>query len=302
MGAPGPQRPSLAGLRLGVIGLGLMGRPMARNLKSAGATVTVHTRRAEVLDEMAADGFATAASPAHVAAAADIIVVMVTDTPAVEAVVYGPGGLLGALAPRHLIIDMGTTAVDATRTLAARVAATGADFVDAPVSGGQVGAEQATLSIMAGGTEAAIARAQPVFEVLGARLTHVGDVGAGQVAKAANQVIVGLTIGAVSEALTLARRAGVDPARVRDALTGGFADSRILNLHGRRMIDGDFTPGGRASTQRKDLDQALALAGSLGLDLPITALTRDLYDRLIVAGGADLDHAALITVLDKGSA
>nr|WP_281396721.1 NAD(P)-dependent oxidoreductase [Roseospira visakhapatnamensis] len=290
--------PSLDGWRVGVIGFGLMGRPMARALAAAGAEVIVHARRASVRDIAAADGLETADSPAAVARTADVVLVIVSDTPAVESVVAGSGGLLGAVRPGHLVIDMGTTAVATTRALAARVAGAGADYVDAPVSGGQVGAEQATLSIMAGGTEAAIARARPVFQVLGTRLTHVGDVGAGQVAKAANQVVVGLTIGAVAEALTLARRAGVDPGRVRDALAGGFAESRVLAMHGRRMVEGAFTPGARATTQRKDLDQALALAEAVGVTLPATTLARDLYDRLIARGEGDLDHAALIRVLD----
>jgi 3-hydroxyisobutyrate dehydrogenase-like beta-hydroxyacid dehydrogenase len=225
---------------------------------------------------------------------------VVTDTPAVEAVMDGPDGLLARLRPGTVVVDMGTTAVLATRALAERVRAAGGAWVDAPVSGGQVGAEAADLTIMIGGAAADVARVRPVLEVLGRRLTHVGDVGAGQVAKAANQVIVGLTIGAVAEGLALARRAGVDPARVREALMGGFAASRILDLHGQRMVEGRFAPGARATTQRKDMDQALALAATLGLDLPATALNRDLYDRLIAAGGGGLDHAALIEVLESG--
>jgi 3-hydroxyisobutyrate dehydrogenase-like beta-hydroxyacid dehydrogenase len=271
---------------------------MARNLKAAGATVIVHNRSPGPMAELSAEGFETAASPAALARDADSLILMVSDTPAVETVITGPSGVLTAARPATLIVDMGTTAVTATRTLASRVARTGAAWVDAPVSGGQIGAEQADLTIMAGGAEADIDRARPLFEVLGRRFTHVGDVGAGQVAKAANQIIVGLTIGAVAEGLTLARRAGVDPARVRDALIGGFAGSRILDLHGQRMVEGRFTPGGRVTTQRKDLAQALDLAETLGLDLPATALTMALYDRLIAAGEGDLDHAALVRALD----
>jgi 3-hydroxyisobutyrate dehydrogenase-like beta-hydroxyacid dehydrogenase len=199
-----------------------------------------------------------------------------------------------------LIIDMGTTAVTATRAFASRVADSGGAYLDAPVSGGQVGAEAASLSIMAGGEAAAFARAEPIFRVLGGRVTHVGDTGAGQVAKTANQIIVALTIGAVAEALTLAKRAGVDPARVRDALDGGFASSRILELHGRRMVEDDFTPGGRAKTQLKDMVQAMELAGELGLALPATELSRDLYARMVEAGWGDLDHAGLIKVIEEG--
>ena len=218
---------------------------------------------------------------------------MLTDTPAVLSVLDGPDGVLAGLRPGALLIDMGTTSPLATCELAARVAAAGGEWLDAPVSGGVVGAEATTLSIMAGGGAAAFERARPLLERLGARLTHVGPVGCGQIAKTANQMIVGLTIGAVAEALALAGRAGADPARVRAALAGGFADSRILELHGRRMIDGDFAPGGRVTTQHKDLVQALELAAAVGLDLPATALNRALYAECIATGDGGLDHSAL---------
>ena len=223
---------------------------------------------------------------------------MATDTPAVERIVGAGDGIADGIAPDGLVIDMGTTAVEATRALAKTIEGRGAHYVDAPVSGGEIGAKAGTLTIMAGGSEAAVARAMPYFQVMGASTTRVGEVGAGQIAKAANQVIVGLTIGAVAEALALAKRAGADPAKVREALQGGFAASRILEVHGQRMIDGAFTPGGKATTQRKDLQQALDLASSIGLELPATALTRDLYDRLIAAGCGDLDHSGLYTVID----
>jgi 3-hydroxyisobutyrate dehydrogenase-like beta-hydroxyacid dehydrogenase len=193
---------------------------------------------------------------------------------------------------------MGTTALQATRKFAGEVRKKGAEYIDAPVSGGVVGAEAATLAIMAGGLDIAVERAMPLFKVLGKNITHVGDVGAGQVAKAANQVIVGLTIGAVAEALTLAKRSGVDPAKVRKALQGGFAASRVLEVHGERMVKRTFEPGGKAITQRKDLSQALDLARSLGLELPATALNMKLYDRLIESGGGELDHSALVKVID----
>ena len=173
------------------------------------------------------------------------------------------------------------------------------DYVDAPVSGGTIGAENATLTIMAGGTDAAFKRAHPILNILGSRITHIGGAGTGQVAKAANQVIVGLNIGAVAEALTLAKHAGADPTKVREALAGGFADSRILEVHGQRMIDDTFEPGARATVQRKDMDQALELAAELGIELPATSLSRDLYDWLIENGGAELDHAALIKAIDR---
>lgn len=289
----------LAGHTIGFIGLGLMGRPMARNLKAAGAGLVIHNRSPGAVEELAAEGMTPAPSPASVAEQASIVILMLADTPAVETVATGPDGVLEGLSEGGLVIDMGTTEVPATRALAGKAAARGGEWLDAPVSGGTVGAEDGSLIIMAGGSDAAMERAGPLFDVLGSRTTHVGGVGAGQVAKAANQVIVGLNIGAVAEALALARRAGVDPARVREALRGGFADSRILELHGQRMIDRAFAPGGKCTTQRKDLAQALALAGTLHLDLPATALCRDLYERLIEAGGGDLDHSALVRAIDS---
>jgi 3-hydroxyisobutyrate dehydrogenase-like beta-hydroxyacid dehydrogenase len=289
---------SLDGKTIGFIGLGLMGRPMSLNLQKAGARLIVHNRSRPVVEEMAAKGMVAADTPGAVAAKAKTVIVMVSDTPAAEAVIGGADGILGAVGSDSLVIDMGTTAVSATRCLAAAVVGAGGQYVDAPVSGGTVGAEDGTLTIMAGGPEEAVERAAPVFEVLGASLTHVGAIGTGQVAKAANQVIVGLVIGAVAEALTLARRAGADPAKVRQALKGGFADSRILELHGQRMVSGDFRPGGKATTQRKDLAQALDLAAELGLEMPATRLNKELYDHLIADGFGDLDHSALIKVLD----
>ena len=291
---------SLSGHVVGFIGLGLMGRPMSTNLHAAGAEVVIHNRSRAVVDALAAEGFSPAASPREAAQRASVIIVMVSDTPAAEQVIGGDDGVATGIAPGALVIDMGTTAVEATRALAKTIAARGAHYVDAPVSGGELGAKSGTLTIMAGGSPDAVARAMPCFDVMGASVTHVGDVGAGQIAKAANQVIVGLTIGAVAEALALARRAGVDPAKVREALLGGFAASRILEVHGQRMIDGAFTPGGKAATQRKDLQQALDLAASIGLPLPATTLARDLYDRLIASGGGDLDHSGLYKVIDVG--
>jgi len=280
--------------RVGFIGLGLMGRPMCRHLIEAGYPVSVHNRSPGPVEALVEGGADAPGSAAAVAAVADIVILMLPDTPTVEAVLTGDdSGILSALRPGTLVIDMGTTAADATRRFAAAVRERGGDYVDAPVSGGTVGAEQATLTVMCGGSEDAVTRAHPILTTMSGAITHVGDVGAGQVAKAANQVIVGLTIGAVAEALALARAAGVDPGRVRAALRGGFADSRILEVHGKRMVDGDFRPGGKCTTQRKDLTQALTLAGQCGLDMPATRLNRELYDRAIAAGDGDLDHSAL---------
>lgn len=290
--------PALSGRTIGFIGLGLMGRPMALNLHAAGAHMVIHNRSQGVVEELAAFGMDAAPTPAAVAKRAETVIIMVPDTPSVETVLLGEHGVVSELQPDGLVIDMGTTMVGETRRFAECVVATGGAYVDAPVSGGTIGAQSGTLTIMAGGADDAIARIMPVFEVLGQRTTHVGGVGTGQVAKAANQVIVGLNIGAVAEALTLAKRAGADPARVREALKGGFADSRILEVHGQRMVDGNFAPGGKCVTQRKDMNQALELAASLGFDLPATRLNRDLYDKVIAAGHGDLDHAALFKVFE----
>jgi 2-hydroxy-3-oxopropionate reductase len=283
---------------IGFIGLGLMGKPMVLNLHKAGARLVLHNRSQEVVRDLVALGMASAPTPASTAEEAEAVILMLPDTPAVETVLFGTNGVIGGLRPGSLVIDMGTTKVTATRRFAEAVNGAGGDYVDAPVSGGTIGAESGELIIMAGGSDAAMAQAMPIFEVLGKRTTHVGGVGTGQVAKAANQVIVGLNIGAVAEALTLARNAGADPAKVREALQGGFADSRILEVHGQRMISGDFRPGGKCVTQRKDLFQALELAGELGFELPATRLCMKLYDKVITAGHGELDHSALIKVLE----
>jgi 3-hydroxyisobutyrate dehydrogenase-like beta-hydroxyacid dehydrogenase len=292
---------ALAGRRIGFVGLGLMGQPMARNLAAAGAVMTVSSRSPGPVAELAAEGMTAAACPRELAEACDDIVICVTDTPAVDAVLHGADGLLAGLRPGTLVIDMGTTQVAETRAWAAEVEAAGGLYVDAPVSGGQVGAQAGNLTIMAGGTEDAFARARPLLGVLGEKITHMGSTGAGQVTKAANQVIVALTIGAVAEGLALAKHCGVDPAKVREALAGGFASSRILELHGRRMAEGDFTPGGRAVVQRKDVIQGLELARQAGLELPGLAFNRTLWDRMIdEKGWGDLDHSALFKLIDEG--
>lgn len=290
---------TLQGQKIGFIGLGLMGKPMTRNLAKAGAELIVHNRSTASVDELVKEGMIAGGSPVETAKRADTIIMMLPDTPAVEKVLLDEDGVLAGLKPGSLVIDMGTTKVPVTRAFAKAVEDTGCDYVDAPVSGGTIGAENSTLTIMAGGTDEAFARVHPILEVLGSRITHIGGAGTGQVAKAANQVIVGLNIGAVAEALTLAKHAGADPAKVREALTGGFADSRILEVHGQRMIDDKFEPGARATVQRKDMDQALELAAELGIELPATLLSRTLYDWLIENGGADLDHAALIKAIDR---
>ena len=286
---------------IGFIGLGFMGKPMARNLQAAGATMIIHSRSAGPVEELVAEGMTGTASPADVAAQAEMVILMLTDTTAVELVLTGPSGILTGLTADTLVIDMGTTLMTTTQALAAKVHDAGGAYLDAPVSGGTMGAKAGTLTIMAGGDDDAMDRAAPLFDVLGAKTTHVGGIGAGQVAKAANQVIVGLTIGAVAEGLSLARKAGIDPAKVREALGGGFADSRILEVHGKRMVDKTFAPGAKSTIQRKDMDQAETLAARLGMEMPATTLNRKLYDRMIAAGHGDLDHAALIAAIDPGA-
>lgn len=289
---------SLTGMKIGFIGLGLMGKPMARNLHRAGAEMIIYNRTQAVAEELALEGMSSATSPLEVADRTDVVILMLADTPAVEAVLLGEFGVIEGVTENTLVIDMGTTLATEAQRFASAVAAKGGQMVDAPVSGGEIGAKGGTLTIMAGGEESALERARAVLDVLGSKTTHVGPSGAGQVAKAANQVIVGLNIGAVAEALALAKHMGVDPAKVREALQGGFADSRILEVHGQRMIDGTFEPGGKCTTQRKDMDQALTLGAGVGLELPATALSRDLYDRAIEKGCGDLDHSGLFKLID----
>ncbi|HBU98962.1 NAD(P)-dependent oxidoreductase [Thalassospira lucentensis] len=292
---------ALSGENIAFIGLGLMGRPMALNLEKAGAVLTVNTRNPETLNAFEDLGIATSGTPADAAADADIVIICVADTNALENVLLGEDGIVDGMEEGTIVIDMGTTAIDATRRFAEAVEDAGGSWIDAPVSGGTHGAETGTLSIMVGADAEDFDRVRRVFDVLGARVTHVGDVGAGQIAKAANQMIVGITIGAVAEAFSMADEAGVDIAKMRSALTGGFADSAILQKHGERMIERNFEPGGKVVTQRKDLYQALEFSeGELGLELPFSRLALELYDELIGMGDGDLDHSALIKVYEEG--
>tara|TARA_B100000700_G_scaffold308467_1_gene386230 strand:+ start:2228 stop:3127 length:900 start_codon:yes stop_codon:yes gene_type:complete len=288
---------SLSNKSIGFIGLGFMGKPMARNLHRAGAKMIVHNRSPEPVKELVSEGMTSAESPADVAEQSDTIILMLTDTTAVETVITGKNGILEKLKDKTLVIDMGTTLMTTTKELAKKINASGGHYIDAPVSGGTHGAETGTLTIMAGGDADVIELARKLFEVLGTKTTHVGTIGAGQVAKSVNQMIVGLTIGAIAEGFSLARKAGVDEARVLEALGGGWAGSRVLEVHGKRMVDRNFTPGAKSTIQRKDMDQAIKLASSLGLEVPATKLNRDLYDVLIQGGYGDLDHSALIKAI-----
>ena len=289
----------LAGWRIGFIGLGLMGKPMCLNLLSAGAELCVFNRSTAASDEIKNAQVTVMSDPAAVAAEVDLVILMLADTPAVEQVLFTERGVAQGIHANSLIVDMGTTATLATRKFAHRLAEKGARYIDAPVSGGQIGAKEATLSIMAGGEVADIDAVMPVFEAMGRLVTHVGPVSSGQVTKAVNQVIVGLTIGAVSEALAVAKKAGVDLKKAQQALMGGHASSRILQEHGTRMINQTFEPGGKVVTQAKDMQQALDLAAELGIELPATALNLTLYKHLIENGLGALDHSALYKYYDQ---
>ncbi len=291
---------ALAGENIAFIGLGLMGRPMALNLEKAGAILTVNTRNPETLNAFDDLGVATAPTPADAAANADIVIICVANTEALENVLLGEDGVIDRMEEGTIVVDMGTTAIDATRRFADAVEEAGGHWIDAPVSGGTHGAENGTLTIMVGAEEEDFQRVQRVFGVLGSRVTHVGEIGSGQIAKAANQMIVGITIGAIAEAFSMADEAGVDLGKLRSALTGGFADSAILQKHGERMIERNFEPGGKVVTQRKDLYQALEFSeGELGLELPFSRLALELYEELIEMGGGDLDHSALIKIYEE---
>ncbi|MBI5301809.1 MAG: 2-hydroxy-3-oxopropionate reductase [Chloroflexi bacterium] len=284
---------------IGFIGLGIMGKPMSQHLLNAGYPLTVLDVVKPAMDELSALGAKTAASPKLVAEQSDIVITMLPDSPQVEQVVFGNDGVLDGMRPGSLLVDMSTIMPSVARKVTDAVRAKGADALDAPVSGGEVGAKNATLTIMVGGAPAAFERAKPLFEKMGKNITLVGEAGAGQVTKAANQIIVGVTIAAVSEALLLAAKAGVDPAKVREALMGGFASSRILELHGNRMIQRTFQPGFKINLHRKDMNIILNTARELGVTLPMSANVAELMNGLIANGGGELDHSALVTILEK---
>ena len=282
--------------RIGFIGLGIMGKPMAARLVRAGFPVVVYNRSAAAAEELASEGAETAGSPREVAERSDVVVTMLPDSPDVEAVMLGEDGVLAGAREGMLVIDMSTIAPAAARAVHGAFAERRVEAVDAPVSGGEPAAVDGQLSIMAGGSEAAVARAQPIFDVLGKASTHIGPPGAGQVTKAANQIVVALTIQAVAEALTLAAKAGVDPARVREALLGGLAQSKILEVHGERMLEGRFDPGFRIELHRKDLAIALQAAREEGVALLATAQVAELLNALIAQGDGGRDHSALATL------
>lgn len=274
-----------------------MGAPMARNLVAAGHELTVSLNRSGLPEGLEAR---VAASPAEVARNSEVIITMLPDTPDVEGVLLGAGGVVEGITPGTLVIDMSSISPIATARLAEAIRAKGAGYLDAPVSGGEVGAKAASLTIMVGGPEPEFRRALPIFETLGKNITLVGEAnGAGQTCKIANQIVVALNIEAVAEALVFAARAGCDPAKVRQALLGGFASSRVLEVHGQRMIDRSFAPGFRIRLHQKDLNLALDSARALGMALPGTAAAQQLMNACAAQGEADSDHSALALALEQ---
>ena len=283
--------------RVGFVGLGVMGAPMARHLLSAGYPLTVRSRSPAPVDAIVSEGASRASNAAEVAAASDVVITMLPDTPDVELVLFGDDGVASGAAGGSLVIDMSTIDPIATRAFADRLGSGGVAMLDAPVSGGQVGAEAGTLSIMVGGPPDAFERAEPLFEAMGQTIVHVGEGGAGQVTKACNQLVIASAVEAVGEAFVLAVKAGVDPAKVREALLGGFAGSKVLDLHGQRMLDGAFEPGFRSSLMAKDGRIVVEAADRLGAPIPGFRTVAERLEAMLPAGRGDLDYAALVTLL-----
>ena len=285
--------------RVGFIGLGIMGKPMAMNLLDAGYPLTVHSRSAGPVDEVVARGATRASGAAEVAAASDVTITMLPDTSDVELVLTGAGGVLDGASAGALVIDMSSIDPAPTRAMAEAFAKRDVAMVDAPVSGGERGAIDGTLSIMIGGKPDAVARAMPIFQVLGKTIVHVGPSGAGQVTKACNQLVVAATIEAVAEALLLAERSGVDPGKVREALLGGFAGSKILEVHGQRMLDRAFDPGFRIRLHRKDARIVENAARTTGTPIPSFAVVAAQLQRALDDGDGELDHSGLYVELER---
>jgi 2-hydroxy-3-oxopropionate reductase len=283
---------------IGFIGLGIMGKPMAANLIKGGHTLLLHSRSG-VPQELIAAGGKACASAKEVAQKSDIIITMVPDTPDVEKVLFGENGVAGGLAKGKTVVDMSSISPIETKKFAKRINEAVCEYVDAPVSGGEVGARNAALTIMAGGSQAAFDKVKPVFELMGKNITLVGGNGDGQTCKVCNQIIVALNIEAVGEALVFAAKAGADPAKVRQALMGGFAASRILEVHGERMIKRTFDPGFRIELHQKDLNLALSGARAMGVSLPNTATAQELFNACAAAGGGAWDHSAMVRALEK---
>ncbi len=286
-------------MNVGFIGLGLMGRPMAKNLLKAGFAVSVHSRSPGPVDDLVAQGATRAESPAAIARLATRIVTMVPDSPDVEKVLQGPDGVFSAMQPGTIVIDCSSIAPSTARELAHQATTHGGRMLDAPVSGGEIGAISGTLSIMVGGDAAAFADAKPILDAMGnpEKVIHVGGSGAGQITKVCNQMVIGGTLAVVSEAFALAIKAGVDPAKVRDALLGGFAASRVLEVHGERILTGNFTPGFRSALYGKDMRIAAQTLAESRTPAPVSAVVQELVAALVASGRGDMDYSALATVL-----
>jgi 2-hydroxy-3-oxopropionate reductase len=283
-------------LRFGYIGLGIMGKPMALNLLRAGFTGTVWARRPKGAEPLVAEGAGTAATPAELAASVDVVFINVSDTPDVEEVLFGDDGVAHGARPGLVVVDHSTISPTATMRMAAKLAKRGVDMLDAPVSGGELGAINGTLTVMVGGKGAVLEKVRPLLEAEGKTITHVGDHGAGQMAKACNQLIIAQTMMAIAEAFTLAEAAGVDPARVREALLGGFAYSKVLEVHAERMLRREYKPGFKARLHRKDMAIALQTAADLGLPVPGTALATQLINAAVGQGRGEEDSAVVAEV------
>ncbi len=284
--------------KVGFIGLGIMGGPMAQNLMEAGYELVLYNRTTEKAEEIAGDGATVAESPKEVAESCDLIVLMLPDSPQVEEVVEGEDGVLEGLKEGALIVDMSTISPVVTRELAEKIEERGASMLDAPVSGGEPGAQQGTLAIMAGGSEEDFERAKPLLEVMGDAITHVGPTGAGQTAKAANQIVVALTIEAISEALVLGSKAGVAPEKILEALSGGLAGSNVMEAKKEKFLSHDFDPGFKVELHHKDLGIALAAGREYGVSLPVTAIVDQMFESLKSKGRGDRDHSALLTLIE----
>jgi 2-hydroxy-3-oxopropionate reductase len=284
-------------MKIGFIGLGIMGRPMAGHLVAGGHQLFVHDIKPAPV-ELTSQGAVACASGKEAAGHADVVITMVPDTPHVEAALFGPGGVAEGLSPGKIVVDMSSIAPLETKRFAARINELGCDYLDAPVSGGEVGAKAASLTIMVGGPQPAFERVKPLFDLMGKNITLVGGNGDGQTTKVANQIIVALTIEAVGEALLFAAKAGADPAKVRQALMGGFASSRILEVHGERMVKRNFDPGFRIELHQKDLNLALSSARALNISLPNTATCQELFNACAANGGAAWDHSAMVRALE----
>jgi 2-hydroxy-3-oxopropionate reductase len=284
---------------IGFIGLGIMGKPMARNLLKADYPLVVHNRSRAAVEELTREGAKAAATSKEVAGQSDLLITMLPDSPDVELVYAGENGVFAGVKPGMLLIDMSSISPVVARKLAAEADRRGCDMLDAPVSGGEAGAVGATLSIMIGGKTSAVERAMPIFQTLGKNIVHVGAAGAGQVTKAANQMVVGTTIAIVGEALVLAAKAGVDPAKVRQALLGGFAQSKILEAHGQKMLDRNFKPGFRIRLHEKDMKIALATGSEYGVPLMVTGVVGQMMTAMKGMGNSDLDHAGLVKFVEE---